>query len=86
MRDPLFQPIKINAIEVKNRICMSAMHTNMCDDFEVTDRLIDFYAEKARGGVGMITVVYATVALENNGLLERLAHLMEPYSGEHLKS
>jgi 2,4-dienoyl-CoA reductase (NADPH2) len=37
------------------------MHMNMARDFEVTDQLIDFYAERARGGVGIITVGYATV-------------------------
>ena len=69
MRDPLFQPIMINTMEVKNRICMSAMHTNMCDDFEVTDQMVDFYAERARGGVGMITVGFATVdELSGSGL------------------
>lgn len=61
MKDPLFEPIKINQLELKNRIYLPAMHMNMARDFEVTDQLIDFYAERARGGVGMITVGYATV-------------------------
>lgn len=61
MTDPLFQPITINAMEVKNRIFMPAMHLNMAANYAVTDRLVDFYAERARGGVGMITVGYATV-------------------------
>ena len=61
MNDPLFEPIKINQLELKNRICMPAMHMNMAVNFEVTDQLIDFYAERARGGVGVITVGYATV-------------------------
>jgi 2,4-dienoyl-CoA reductase (NADPH2) len=46
---------------VKNRIFMPAMHMNMCRNFEVTDRLIRFYAERAQGGAGMITVGYASV-------------------------
>jgi 2,4-dienoyl-CoA reductase (NADPH2) len=33
----------------------------MAQKFEITDRLVEFYAERARGGVGMITVGYATV-------------------------
>ena len=37
------------------------MHMNMAVNFEVSDQLIDFYAERARGGVGVITVGYATV-------------------------
>ena len=61
MNDPLFEPIKINQLELKNRICMPAMHMNMAVNFEVSDQLIDFYAERARGGVGVITVGYATV-------------------------
>jgi 2,4-dienoyl-CoA reductase (NADPH2) len=61
MQDLLFEPIKINQLELKNRIYMPAMHMNMAVDFEVTDQLIDFYAERARGGVGIITVGYATV-------------------------
>ena len=61
MIDPLFQPITINRMEVKNRIFMPAMHLNMAGNYAVSDRLIDFYAERARGGAGMITVGYATV-------------------------
>jgi len=40
---------------------MPAMHMSMAANFEVTDQLIDFYAERARGGVGIIAVGYATV-------------------------
>ncbi|GBC62808.1 NADH:flavin oxidoreductase [Desulfonema ishimotonii] len=61
MRDPLFTPIRINTLEVKNRIFMPAMHLNMAVNYEVTDQLTAFYAERARGGAGMISVGYATV-------------------------
>ncbi len=61
MKDPLFEPIIINQLELKNRIYMPAMHMNMAVNFEVTNQLIDFYAERARGGVAIITVGYATV-------------------------
>jgi 2,4-dienoyl-CoA reductase (NADPH2) len=61
MTDPLFQPILINTMQVKNRIFMPAMHLNMAGNYAVTDRLVDFYTERARGGAGMITVGYATV-------------------------
>jgi 2,4-dienoyl-CoA reductase-like NADH-dependent reductase (Old Yellow Enzyme family) len=61
MRDPLFESIKINQLVVKNRIYLPAMHLGMAKDFEVTDQIVEFYAERARGGVGMITVGYATV-------------------------
>lgn len=61
MKDPLFQPIRINKLEVPNRILMPAMHLNMAKNYQVTDRLVDFYAERARGGAGLICVGYATV-------------------------
>ncbi|SDP72224.1 FAD-dependent oxidoreductase [Desulforhopalus singaporensis] len=61
MGDLLFEPVNINVLEIKNRINMPAMHMNMCDDYQVTDRLLEFYGERARGGVGMITVGQATV-------------------------
>ncbi|MGB9499405.1 MAG: FAD-dependent oxidoreductase [Dissulfuribacterales bacterium] len=61
MRDPLFEPIKINTLDIKNRIYLPAMHLGMANNFEVTDQIIGFYEERARGGVGMITVGYATV-------------------------
>lgn len=61
MPDLLFQPITIGRMEVKNRIFMPAMHMNMAGNYAVSDRLVDFYAERARGGAGMITVGYATV-------------------------
>jgi len=61
MKDLLFEPIKMGGLEIRNRIFMPAMHMNMAADFEVTDRLIDFYSERSRGGAGMISVGYATI-------------------------
>jgi len=61
MTDPLFQPITINSLQIKNRIFMPAMHLNMARNYAVTDRLTAFYAERARGGAGLITVGYATI-------------------------
>jgi len=61
MQDPLFSPIDIGGMTVKNRIYMPAMHLNMADDYQVTERMIAFYAARAEGGVGMIAVGFATV-------------------------
>ncbi|MGM0425813.1 MAG: FAD-dependent oxidoreductase [Thermodesulfobacteriota bacterium] len=52
----LFSPIKINRMELKNRIVMTAMHLGYTPQGEVTDRLVDFYALRAQGGVGLIVV------------------------------
>ena len=59
--DRLFDPISIGKLKLENRILMPAMHMNMCRKFVVTDQLINFYAERAKGGVGMINVGYATI-------------------------
>jgi len=59
--DPLFQPIKINKLEIPNRIYMTAMHLNMLTEYEVTDRICEFYAERAKGGTGAICVGFVSV-------------------------
>lgn len=61
MSDPLFRRIFIGPVELKNRFFMPAMHLNMCRDFKVTERLIEFYRERAKGGVALISVGYATI-------------------------
>jgi 2,4-dienoyl-CoA reductase (NADPH2) len=61
VKDLLFNPIVIKGLEIRNRIFMPAMHLNMCRNYEVTDQLLAFYEERARGGAGMITVGYASV-------------------------
>jgi 2,4-dienoyl-CoA reductase (NADPH2) len=61
MVDPLFQPIRLNRLELANRIVMPAMHLAMAEDFLVTEPMVAFYAERAKGGPGLVTVGYATV-------------------------
>lgn len=43
-------------MDVKNRIVLPAMHLGYCKESRVTDTLIDFYVERAKGGVGLILV------------------------------
>lgn len=52
----LFSPITIQNMMLKNRIVMTAMHLGYTPKGEVTDQLINFYAERAQGGVGFIIV------------------------------
>ncbi|MCP5004084.1 MAG: FAD-dependent oxidoreductase [Planctomycetes bacterium] len=52
----LFDPIKIGCIEIKNRLAMSAMDLGFTSDGSVNKRFIDFYTERARGGVGLIVI------------------------------
>ena len=52
----LFEPIALGTMEVKNRIVMPALGLGLADDSKVTERFKAFYAERARGGVGLIVV------------------------------
>ncbi len=61
MNHALFNTICIGQVELKNRLYMPAMHLNMCKTFLVTEQLCEFYRERAKGGVGLISVGYATV-------------------------
>jgi len=69
----LFQPIRIRTMELKNRIVMPAMHTLFAGETgAVTQRLIDYYAERAKGGVALI-IVEATYI--DRSATSRVGHL-----------
>jgi 2,4-dienoyl-CoA reductase (NADPH2) len=52
----LFEPCYIGKVEIKNRLMMSPMTTNFSQDGFVTDEMIAYFEERAKGGVGLITV------------------------------
>ena len=53
----LYEPFRLNGLELKNRLVMAPMHTKFASESgEVTDRLISYLAERARGGVGLIVL------------------------------
>lgn len=81
MRDPLFEPIRINQLEVPNRIYLPAMHLDMADNFQVTEQMKAFYRERARGGAGLICVGFATVDDRSGSPLNIGAHRDEFISG-----
>ena len=63
MFERLFSPIRIRDMELENRVVMTGMGTRMVggDGREVTDRLIRYHVERARGGVGLNTVEVCSV-------------------------
>lgn len=53
----LLSPCKIGNLEIKNRVVMGPTETLYAtSDGEITDKIIDYYVERARGGCGLITV------------------------------
>lgn len=56
--EKVFEPIKIGQVEIKNRFVMSAIGGGggFGENDRVTPRLLRFYEERAKGGVGLIVV------------------------------
>jgi 2,4-dienoyl-CoA reductase-like NADH-dependent reductase (Old Yellow Enzyme family)/thioredoxin reductase len=52
----LFTPVKVGRIELKNRIIMPPMIDRLAVDGMAGDRVKDFYAARARGGVALIVL------------------------------
>ncbi len=58
----LFSPIKIGTMKVRNRIVMPPIGTSFgTGDGTVTERHINYYEARAKGGVGLIIVEVSTV-------------------------
>jgi 2,4-dienoyl-CoA reductase-like NADH-dependent reductase (Old Yellow Enzyme family)/thioredoxin reductase len=53
----LLEPIKVGTMSLRNRIVMPAMESRLSrPDGSVTRAMIDYYAERAKGGVGAIII------------------------------
>ncbi len=50
----VFSPLQIGKHRLKNRILMGSMHTGLEDVPNAAERLSAYFAERAKGGVGMI--------------------------------
>lgn len=70
----LFSPITIHGMTVKNRLVLSPLNTSYAArNGEVTERLIRYYEERARGGTGLIIVETSCVDWEGRNSLRGLA-------------
>jgi 2,4-dienoyl-CoA reductase-like NADH-dependent reductase (Old Yellow Enzyme family) len=57
----LLTPARIGDVEIKNRIVMPPMTTRLAEaEGFVTDRTVDYYMARVRGGTGLITVEMAS--------------------------
>ena len=58
----LLQSFPMKNLTLRNRIVMAPMLSRLCDpDGIVSQKLIDYYAERAKGGVGLIIVEYCYI-------------------------
>jgi 2,4-dienoyl-CoA reductase (NADPH2) len=71
----LFEPITINGLLIPNRIVMPAMGLIYTMDYTFNDRYRAFYRERARGGVGLLTI--GPVAIDRVGSAPVMIGLFE---------
>lgn len=50
----LFQPLDLGFTQIKNRVLMGSMHTGLEEAKNGFEKMAAFFAERARGGVGLI--------------------------------
>ena len=58
---PVFSPVKIGPVTLRNRVIRSAAFENMAYGNRPSQDLFDYHTAVARGGVGMTTLAYASV-------------------------
>lgn len=54
--EKLLEAISIGDVDIKNRFVMLPMTTELVDNYYITDAIVDFYEQRAKGGVGLIEV------------------------------
>ncbi len=69
MYNYLFTPIRINRIEIKNRIAYPALGLLYSYDRKLNERYVEFYKARAEGGVGLLTIGPVGVDFIGSGVL-----------------
>jgi len=74
----LFSPLKIGSTTVPNRIHFAAHMTNFGEDYQISDRHVYYYRERAKGGCGLITTEELSVHPSDHPY-EKLVDAFEPH-------
>jgi len=77
----MLSPIKVGAHTLPNRVIMGSLHTRLENEHDGVQRLAEFYAARARGGVGLI--VTGGVSPNFDGRVEEGAWVLD--SAEQLE-
>lgn len=67
----LFEPMDLGFTKLKNRVLMGSMHTGLEEEKDGFTKLATFYAERAKGGVGLIVT---------GGVAPNMAGWVSPFS------
>src|SRR3546814_19810679 len=68
----LFAPLDLGHVTLPNRILMGSMHTGLEDKARDYDKLAAYFAERARGGVGLMVT---------GGISPRIEGWLKPFGG-----
>src|SRR6201996_9303466 len=68
----LLAPLDLGFTTLRNRVLMGSMHTGLEDKAKDFDKLAAFFAERARGGVGLIVT---------GGIAPSIEGWLKPFSG-----
>ncbi len=58
---PLFEPITLGNVEIRNRVVMTGHGTGMAKDYLPSDQHVAYYRERAMGGVGLIGMAFPQI-------------------------
>jgi 2,4-dienoyl-CoA reductase-like NADH-dependent reductase (Old Yellow Enzyme family) len=58
---PLFEPITLGNVEIRNRVVMTGHGTGMAKDYLPTDQHVAYYRERAIGGAGLIGMAFPQI-------------------------
>jgi 2,4-dienoyl-CoA reductase-like NADH-dependent reductase (Old Yellow Enzyme family) len=75
-RPSVLDPVTLGPLTLRNRVVKAATFEGRTPDGLVTDELVDFHRQIARGGVGMTTMAYVAVSPEGRTHREQV-HLRE---------
>ncbi|MCM3278851.1 NADPH-dependent 2,4-dienoyl-CoA reductase, partial [Bacillus velezensis] len=73
----LLAPLDLGFTTLKNRVLMGSMHTGLEDSRKTLPRLAEYFAERARGGVGLIVT---------GGFAPNVAGWTKPFGGTLMTS
>lgn len=81
----LFKPIHIGSLSIKNRFVMPPMLSEMDNgNHQFSDRAIAYYAERAKGGYGLIITEYMCISQDGLGCPEEMGIWSDQFN-ERLK-
>jgi 2,4-dienoyl-CoA reductase-like NADH-dependent reductase (Old Yellow Enzyme family) len=78
---PLFAPARLGPVEIRNRTVKAATYESLGKEGSVTDELIAWHTEIARGGVGVSTLSYCSVSPDGRTFRDQIVMRPEALDG-----